>query len=208
MGQSAGPGDPRHRLSGFDERFDRACRRRAIVTGHLSGAKFKLALDLGMDDAIVPNPGGVDYPTILVMDAPRILAYRPATAIAEKFEAIVTLGMANSRMKDLSDAWFLARSMDFDGRDLASALMATFSHRGTTVPTDTPPALTAAFSDRPESQRMWRAFVSKSGAASDAKLDEVVELITMFITPVAVAAVAGPGFSRRWRPGDGWHPPG
>jgi len=120
----------------------------------------------------------------------------------------VTLGMANSRMKDLYDAWFLARSMDFDGRDLASALMATFSHRGTTVPTDTPPALTAAFSDRPESQRMWRAFVSKSGAASDANLDEVVELITMFIMPVAVAAVAGQGFSRRWRPGDGWHPPG
>jgi predicted nucleotidyltransferase component of viral defense system len=180
---------------------------RAIVTGHLNRAKFKLALDIGMDDAMVPNPGWVDYPTILDMDAPRILAYKPATAIAEKFEAIVTLGMANSRMKDFYDVWFLARSMDFDGQELMSALIATFNHRGTTIPTGPPPALTAAFYDRPETQRMWSAFVSKSGSASDANLHEVVELITMFIMPAAVAAAAGRGFSRRWSPERGWHPP-
>jgi len=35
-------------------------------------------------------------------------AYPVYTVIAEKYEAIVSLGMANTRLKDYFDLWFLA----------------------------------------------------------------------------------------------------
>jgi len=51
--------------------------------------------------------------------------------VAEKFQALVTLGMANTRMKDFYDLWMLARSFEFDGDRLASAIGATFEQRRT-----------------------------------------------------------------------------
>jgi hypothetical protein len=44
------------------------------------------------------------------------------TAVAEKFEALVKLGLLYSRMKDFYDIWLLSRQFDFDGRILAEAI--------------------------------------------------------------------------------------
>jgi len=92
---------------------------RVKVAGDLGGARFVLRLDVGIDDAVVPDPGWVDYPVLLDDEAPRILAYQPATAIAEKFQAMIEIGLANSRMKDYHDIWMLSRTLEFDGQDLA-----------------------------------------------------------------------------------------
>ena len=90
-----------------------------------------------------------DRPTgLLDLPRARLRAYRPETSIAEKTEAMVRLALANSRMKDFYDIWYLAQAFDFDGALLSRALAATFARRKTGLPTAQPLALTAAQSCR------------------------------------------------------------
>jgi hypothetical protein len=124
---------------------DRYPGLRVKIRGDLAGARFTMRLDIGVDDAVVPAPGWVDYPPLLDAPAPRILAYDPATAVAEKSESIVELGLINSRLKDFYDLWMLAGTLSFDGQGLADALSATFRTRGTELPKETPVALTITF---------------------------------------------------------------
>jgi predicted nucleotidyltransferase component of viral defense system len=101
---------------------------------HLENARIPIQVDVGFGDAVIP--GLLDYPTLLPMPAPRILAYPMNTVVAEKLEAIVSLGMLNSRMKDFYDIWFLARTFPFEGKALGGALRATFQRRKTRLDPD------------------------------------------------------------------------
>ena len=179
---------------------------RIKVRGNLDGARFVLRLDIGIDDAAVPEPGWVDYPTLLEGPAPRILAYHPATAVAEKFEAIVSLGMANSRLKDFYDLWSMATALDFDGAELRDALAATFARRGTALPTAIPAALTNDFTQQDAVTKMWNAFTKKLGTSQTAtpNLAEVAGMIIIFIMPVAAATAADQPFTQNWTRNTGW----
>ncbi|HUB80903.1 MAG TPA: nucleotidyl transferase AbiEii/AbiGii toxin family protein, partial [Bryobacteraceae bacterium] len=66
----------------------------------------------------------VDYPTLLPMPAPRVQAYPMEAVVAEKLEAMVHLGMPNSRMKDFFDLWFLARVFPFEADTLVDSVHA------------------------------------------------------------------------------------
>jgi len=177
---------------------------RAVIRGHLDGGRFKLQLDVGIDDAVVPGPEWVDYPTLLDLKAPRILTYRPPTAVAEKFEAMVSKGLANSRMRDFYDIWLLSTVRSHDGAQLAAALGATFAHRGTPLPSEVPPALTAAFHASPDVQARWRAFLMRGRVDAPAELSEVCEAITAFVMPPTAAAASGDAFLLTWDPRAGW----
>ncbi len=177
---------------------------RVVVRGNLDGGVFKLQLDVGIDDAVVPDPEWVDYPTLLGMDAPRIFAYRPATALAEKLETIVSKGITNSRLKDYYDIWLLSTLHEYDGTELGAAARATFEHRGTQLPTDTPPGLTDSFFGSAETQARWRSLLSSKGIDAPSSLPEVCESIVRFIMPPVAAAAGGELLSATWEPGEGW----
>ena len=74
---------------------------RVTLVGVLAGARCPVQVDVGFGDAVTPAPEPVDYPVMLPgLPAPRLRTYPRYTVVAEKFEALVTLGIANSRMKD------------------------------------------------------------------------------------------------------------
>ena len=177
---------------------------RLAVKGSLAGARFKLQVDVGVGAEVVPEPAWVDYPVLLDMDQPRILAYAPETAIAEKFEAMVSLGEANSRLKDFYDVWLLAATLAFTGRALAAAVAATFSGRGTTLPVAAPVTLSGWFAVQPDAQARWVAFVAHPGISGPASFVDATRLIAAFLMPVVEAAHAGRGFDAQWSPGGPW----
>lgn len=185
---------------------DRYPGARAIITGTLSGARISLQLDIGVGDSAVPEPGWVDYPTLLDMGSPRVLAYQPVTAVAEKLHAMISKGLLNSRVKDYYDIWMLASSMSLDGSDLCAGIAATFGQRGTTIPRDRPNELGNDYVQRPEAQAMWAAFIKRLGTtgAGAPSLAEAVELIATFVMPAAAAAASGERFAKIWTPGRGW----
>jgi predicted nucleotidyltransferase component of viral defense system len=160
---------------------------RIKTTAIVNGAKVRVLVDIGFGDAIEPGLTEVDLPVLLDQPAPRLRAYSYETVIAEKFQAMVTLGRANSRLKDFYDIWILAQSYDFDGDRLARAIVATFARRTTEIPAEPPDALTPAFAADKTKQQQWAAFLVDV-AATPGTLAEVIEDLTAFLMPQAAEA--------------------
>lgn len=178
---------------------------RIRFTGYLGNARTAMQLDVGFGDAVVPGPIWIDYPELLDFGPPRLLGYTLESAIAEKYQAMVYLGMVNSRMKDFYDLWFLARGFRFDGERLCRAIEATFSRRQTDLPADTPVALTSAFADDPAKQRQWAAFLRKIRIdADELTLPDAIERIEAFLMPPTIALVEGHSREMHWSPGGPW----
>lgn len=131
-------------------------RLRTMAT--LAGARIPIVIDIGFGDATEPGLEEIDLPVLLDMPAPHLLAYPPETVIAEKFESMVKLGLANSRLKDYYDVWALLTTRKLDEHRLSSAIAATFKRRGTALPSDTPDALTPAFAAADARKGQWIAF--------------------------------------------------
>ena len=168
----------------------------------IGSAKLAAQVDVGFGDAVTPGPQNVVYPTLLDgFDAPKLRAYPVYTVIAEKFDAMVQLGTANSRMKDFFDLAFIARNTEIGGATLARAIQATFVRRGTAVPDELPVALTSAFADDSGKQIQWSAFARKSRLDADS-LPSVVALLQTLLWPPARAVAAAEPFLLRWKPAD------
>jgi predicted nucleotidyltransferase component of viral defense system len=177
---------------------------RAVLGAELSGARARLQVDIGFGDAITPEAMVVEFPTLLDFPAPRLRAYPRETVVAEKVEAMVQLGLANSRMKDFYDLAVLSRMFAFDGEALVPAIRATFSRRGTPLPAGLPVALTAEFADDRIKNTQWAAFCRKSGAPSAGDLPAAMAAVSLFVAPPLSAASSPSRFLRRWPPGGPW----
>lgn len=134
---------------------------RVKLTAMLGTARIPMQLDVGFGDAIMPAPRFQSYPTLLEMDAPRLLMYPPETVVAEKCEAAVTLGMANSRMKDFYDLLVIFRSCTMSEDALAQAMSATFCRRQTELPSELPVGLSDEFGGDAAVQRRWQDFLRR-----------------------------------------------
>ncbi|MEO5671781.1 MAG: nucleotidyl transferase AbiEii/AbiGii toxin family protein [Ramlibacter sp.] len=131
---------------------------RLRTTAALAGARIPITVDIGFGDAVEPGVEDIDLPVLLDMPSPHLRAYPPETVVAEKFHAMVALGMANSRMKDYYDVWMLTSAFELDPERLRRAIVATFARRNTAVPTMVPDGLSDAFATDPSKQRQWDAF--------------------------------------------------
>ena len=109
--------------------------------------------------------------------------------IAEKFQAMVYLGRANSRMKDFYDVWVLSKTYEFDEARLAQAIAATFERRRTAIPSEIPDALSPEFAGDASKRRQWDAFVRELAVRPDS-LEAVVSDLAFFLMPLAVKARA------------------
>jgi hypothetical protein len=148
----------------------------------------RIIVDVGFGDAIEPGPIELVLPVLLDFPAPRLRAYPREAVIAEKFQAMVALGRANSRMKDFYDIWLLSRTYKFEGDALARAVAATFARRKTPIPVDPPYALTLAFADDRAKQQQWMSFAEAIGAELPT-LAEIVEDLAGFLMPHAAGAL-------------------
>jgi len=160
---------------------------RIKTNANIASTKIRVVIDIGFGDAIEPGLVELDMPVLLDQPAPRLRSYRQETVIAEKFQAMVILGRANSRMKDFYDILALSQTYAFEGDDLSHAIKATFKRRGTSIPTHRPDALTEAFANDPAKQRQWEAFL-RGIEAEPAPLTQVIETLALFLMPRALAA--------------------
>ena len=178
---------------------------RIQMESRLATALIFLQIDIGFGDAVVPEPEEVQYPTLLGFPAPRIRVYPRESVVAEKYHALVVLGIANSRMKDFYDLWTLARMFSFDGETLSLAIESTFIRRRTPVPAEIPMGLSAEFCDDPGKQIQWRAFLRRS-RLTDEKLSlvVVVAFLRSFLMPPTIAVATNEKFELGWPPSGSW----
>ncbi|NNL85015.1 MAG: nucleotidyl transferase AbiEii/AbiGii toxin family protein, partial [Myxococcales bacterium] len=177
---------------------------RVHLAARVTSAKVRLQIDVGFGDVITPEAVAVDFPTLLDFPAPKLRAYPRETVVAEKLEAMVKLGQANTRMKDFYDLAALSETFAFEGALLVRAIGATFARRRTPLPSGLPVALTSEFTEDPAKSTQWRAFLRKSGAPSRGELREVVATIARFVEEPLTAAAAEAPFAKHWAPGGLW----
>ena len=122
---------------------------RVKTNATVDNARVRVVVDIAFGDSVEPGLQDIDLPVLLDFPAPHLRAYARETVIAEKFQAMVMLGRANSRMKDLYDIWVLSRTYEFKDDKLARAIAATFKRRKSEIPTELPDALTSAFAADP-----------------------------------------------------------
>lgn len=168
----------------------------------LGNAKIPLQIDIGFGDAVTPRPQTVQYPSMLGLSVPKLKAYPRETVVAEKYEAMVSLGIANSRMKDFYDLWMLARDYEFDGAILTKAIQSTFKRRDTALPTNVPVALTEEFTLDRAKEAQWRAFTGRGKLLIAApSLADVIATLRDFVWPLTEAIKLPTPFSKKWKHG-------
>jgi hypothetical protein len=177
---------------------------RVRFKGSLDTAQIAMQLDIGFGDMVVLSPELTDYPTILDLPAPQLYVYSRESTIAEKFEAMVKLGILNSRMKDFFDIWLMLRQFDFEGQKLSTAIAKTFSTRGTDIQSE-PISLTNTFVDDTVKTAQWRGFIRKNLLTNVSQdLGEVVKAIAAFLGPIAKSLAAKQSFKANWKAPGPW----
>jgi hypothetical protein len=176
---------------------------RVPVDARMGNVRLKIQIDFGVGDVMVPGPRLIEYPDFLGGDTIQLLAYPIESSIAEKLQAMVALGNANSRMKDFYDVWICSNHLDFNTDTLLEAIDATFKNRETSIPADEVEALTPAFAEGHRVQ--WNAFVRKIGESDLIEaFGRVVDHIKIFAMPALTSLASGERLKKLWKAGRGW----
>lgn len=178
---------------------------RVTLLGELADARVSLQADIGFGDVVTPQAHEATYPTLLDSPPPVVRVYPRETVVAEKYEALVRLAMANSRMKDFYDLWVIANGFDFAGAVLAEAIHNTFRCRRTPLPENTPGGLGPGFREDPRKNAQWNAFLRKTGVGTNSlSLAEVCGVLEEFLGPPTRALTKGRAFGEKWKAGGPW----
>ncbi|MBM4176547.1 MAG: nucleotidyl transferase AbiEii/AbiGii toxin family protein [Ignavibacteria bacterium] len=155
---------------------------RIKLSAKLGTARQQVRIDIGFGDIVYPSSLLMDYPTLLDFEAPHLKVYSIESAVAEKFEAAVSLGIATSRMKDFYDIHFFASSKGFDLLTLHNALIETFKNRQTSIE-----KRHSIFDDKFKNDKnleaLWAAFIKKRSLKINLNFSETVSKIKLFIEP-------------------------
>lgn len=183
---------------------------RIFIPARIEAARILIQVDVGFGDVVEPEPESAEYPALLDFPAPRLLVYPREAVVAEKYHAMVDLGMASSRMKDFYDIWVLANRFEFSGHKIAQAIRATFTRRGTAIPSGPTVCLSDEFANSRAKLAQWQGFVRKGGLGEAvAPLNETVRFLREFLLPPTEGLERSGRFDGDWLPGGPWtHPQG
>lgn len=152
------------------------------VTALLGNSRLPVSIDVGFGDVVVPAKKEITFPVLLNMEAPQIYSYSMESTLAEKFEAIVSLGYANSRLKDFYDIYVILRDGQIDLVMLKEALVQTFRNRNTSF--DDIVVFEPSFAQDSERLKRWNSFVKKKRALVQVPFESVVAKIQDFFAPI------------------------
>lgn len=172
---------------------------RITFTGYIDKVRCPIQVDIGYGDAVTPGADEVEYPVLLAgMPRPALRAYPRYTVVAEKTEAVISLAMANTRLKDYFDLWILSRHSDFEGAIMQQAVAATFERRQTAADPQ-PIGLADDFAQDASKLAQWRGFIKKNKLQAP-ELPAVIDELKIFLLPVLAASVE----HQHWKAGGPW----
>ena len=166
------------------------------IFAYLERTRVPVSIDIGFGDIIVPGRKMMNFPVLLDMNAPQVYAYSLESVIAEKYEAIVNLGLVNSRYKDFYDIYVLANSYDFNGENLQEAVQQTFAHRHTQFADNV--AFEDGFANNVVNVSRWKAFAKKKQATTTISFTDVIAVLRAMLEPVTTAIEGKEKFTLTW----------
>jgi predicted nucleotidyltransferase component of viral defense system len=133
---------------------------RLKTTAYLDKTRIPITIDIGFGDSMTDPGYTIEYPSLLEFPSTNIRAYSPATVIAEKFHAVVALGLINGRMKDFYDLWAIPKAQPVSDDELREAVSSTFERRQTAIPTERPEGLSSVFTTDQQKSTQWLAYAN------------------------------------------------
>ena len=178
---------------------------RIKFTGFLDRARIPMQIDVGFGDIIHPKIRVINYPVILDFPKPHLNGYPQESVISEKFEAMIKLGLLNSRMKDFYDIWLMTRQFEFKGANIAIAIKKTFNNRKTDIPKKKPLFADEIYDEKSDRQMLWSAFLKKGDMQHTPKtLSETAKTIERFLLEPILSLNGNVAFDKTWKSPKGW----
>ncbi|OGC34392.1 hypothetical protein A2462_00830 [candidate division WOR-1 bacterium RIFOXYC2_FULL_41_25] len=173
---------------------------RVKFKGFLGRSRITMQVDVGFGDSIYPKPKLINFPVILALPKPHLKGYPIESVVSEKFEAMVKLGLLNSRMKDFYDVWLMMHRFNFDGHSLVEALKKTFKHRKTPLPQRKPLFAEEIYDEKSDRQTLWQAFLKKGNLKHvPQKLGDVARQIEEFLVKPLASISRVEKFPAKWK---------
>ncbi len=173
--------------------------------GFLERSRIPMQIDVGFGDIVYPKTKEIDYPVILNFPKPHLKGYPVESVVSEKFEAMVKLGLLNSRMKDFYDIWLMMRQFNFSGSNLTEALKVTFKHRKTDLPKAKPLFAEEIYDEKSDRQTLWKAFLIKGDIKhAPKKLATTAKNIENFLIKPLDAVIKTQEFKGEWKAPGPW----
>lgn len=166
------------------------------IIAFLDRTKIPVSIDVGFGDIVYPNRIKMEFPSLLSMEEPIVYAYSLYSAIAEKFEAIVSLGYINSRYKDYYDIYVLASEFNLSGELLKEAVVETFSHRNTGFKDMV--VFEKTFINDSLRESRWNAFIKKKKAMINLTFKETMTTIEILLEPIVDSINNNTEFLLNW----------
>lgn len=135
-----------------------------------------MKFDVGFSDTVTPEPQSINYPSFLSDEDIVIYGYTNETVIAEKLEAMTSLYLGNSRLKDVYDLYKFAQADDIDKHVLQDAIKATFKERNTEL-TDIHKLFEPAFLEDSTMVRQWKSYWKKTEKTEVPEFSQVLKSI-------------------------------
>lgn len=174
---------------------------RVRTTATIDGARVSIQIDVGFGDVVTPAAVEILHLTLLDAPPPRLWAYPAETVVAEKFETLVRFGIANSRLQDFHDLWWIAWGFEFRRSGLSEAIRRTFARRDTALPTNQPAGLSDEFAANHAAR--WRSSRERERKAGTPKdFGDVIADLRTFLLPL----LTHEGEDRTWPPRGPWSP--
>ncbi len=167
------------------------------IIGKIKNVRVPFNVDIGVGDVIVPRAEQRAIHTQLPdFEAPVIMTYSLESTIAEKFDAILQRFELTGRMKDFYDIYYLARTFDFDGARLQTAIYRTLERRGTPCEKGSFKRILTLAEDM-DMQKRWKFFL-KTIRDDLLEFSVVIEGIQKFLEPVFDAIVSEEEWQKHW----------
>ena len=162
----------------------------------LDRTRIPVSIDIGFGDIVYPDWVTMDYPTLLDDAPPQMYAYSIESVIAEKFEAIVSLGEVNGRLKDFYDICRLSEKQDFEGDVLQSAILETFQNRKTSF--EKIAAFEGGFCEDPLRISRWKGFLRQKNVQEPIDFSDAIDTLRIFLNPIVESIREGQLFLGSW----------
>lgn len=175
----------------------------AQIIGQIKNVRVPFNVDIGVGDIIVPEAKERAINTQLPnFEAPVIKTYSPESTIAEKFDAILQRFELTGRMKDFYDIYYLAKTFDFEGTKLQSAIFETLQRRGTLYDRDSFKRVVALAEDE-DMRKRWKYFLKNIKDGTPA-FSVVIDEIQNFLEPVFEEILNEREWQKQWTPLQKW----
>lgn len=135
--------------------------QRVKVLSFIGKTRIPLQIDIGFGDTIHPDKVYRKIPSVLHLNGTSVTTYPLESVISEKLEAIVSLSMLTSRMKDFYDIYIIITNIKLNYTDLVKAVTLTFKRRKTEIPKTSPEVFSEEIWLDPLKNSQWRAFTTK-----------------------------------------------